>query len=205
MRMRSADYRRWTIEDWCTHVRSLEVKTLSDWAEAARGSYNRAVTLGYQRDVARKLGWLPKVEDGGLGALTDDEFVERFRAKGVQSMTDMWKSAQHWCELLRRAGRLEAVAERLGCGYVSEFHPADDLDYYLERCRRVGDLTAWAQVDRNAAAAARKHGLMEELRRCAPRRPRRGYPSAGGYCRSLPELAVARLLEANSVTFVTQL
>src|SRR5690606_25403618 len=53
--------------------------------------------------------------------------------------------------------------------------------------------------------AARKFGLMEELRKQAPRRPRRGYPTAGGYCRSLPELAFARLLEANGIAFVTQM
>jgi hypothetical protein len=46
---------------------------------------------------------------------------------------------------------------------------------------------------------------MDELRKCAPQRPRQGYPTAGGFCRSLPELAVARLLEANGVSFVTQL
>lgn len=96
------------------------------------------------------------------------------------------------------------VASALGFGYQVESHPPD-IDYYLERCRRVGDITAWCQLDRNAAAAARKYGLMDELRKVAPKRPSRGYRTSGGYCRSLPELAVARLLEANAVAFVTQL
>ena len=194
MKRSSKEYRSWSLEDWCAHVRSLNVATLSAWA----------VTLGYQRDIARALGWLPRLDTGEMQRMSDAEFIERFRAKGVQTMTDMWKTAQHWCEYLRREGRLEGVANQLGFGYVNEWHPPE-LEYYLERCRAVGDLTAWCQIDRNAADAARRHGLMDELREIAPKRPRKGYPTAGGYCRSLPELAVARLLEANGVAFVTQL
>lgn len=204
MRISSAQYRDWSIEDWCAHVRSLNVTTLSTWASAARSSYNHATTLGCQRDVARALRWLPKLDNGELERLDDEEFVKRFREKGVRSISDMWRAAQHWCEYLRRKGRLERIASELGFGYQMEWHPPK-IEYYLERCRRVGDLTAWCQLDRNAAAAARKFGLMKELRMRAPKRPRRGYPTAGGYCRSLPELALARLLEANSIAFVTQL
>lgn len=204
MRISSAQYRDWSIEDWCAHVRSLNVTTLSTWASAARSSYNHATTLGCQRDVARALGWLPKLDNGEMERLTDEDFIERFRDKGVESIGDMWRAAQHWCEYLRREGRLEGIAAALGFGYRMEWHPPE-LEYYLERCQRVGDFTAWGQLDRNAAAAARKFGLMEELRKRAPKRPRRGYPTAGGYCRSLPELALARLLEANGIAFVTQL
>lgn len=200
----AGEYRSWSIARWCKHVKSLGVGSLSDWAYRSRSSYNTAVTLGVQRQVARALGWLPKLEKNEMQRMTDGEFAVRFQAKGARSMTDLWKSAQHWCEYLRREGRLEKVAGILGFGYVQESHPAD-VDYYLERCARVGDLKAWRLVDKNAAEAARKHGLMKEIDRRAPHRPRQGYPTAGGYCRSLPELAVARLLEANEVPFVTQL
>lgn len=203
MRVPASVYREWTMEQWCDHVRELGVNSLTEWAASSRSSYNRAATLGLQRQVATRLGWKPKLENGGLKAMTDDEFVQGFREKGVKNLTDMWKSAQHWCELLRREGRLKRVAERLGCGYVLEFHPSD-LEYYLERCRRVGDFTAWAQLDRNAADAARRNGLMEEVRKHAPKRPPQGYPTAGGFCKSLPELAVARLLEANEIEFVSE-
>lgn len=205
MRISSKQYRDWTIEEWCEHVQALRVNRLSDWASASRSSYNHAVTLGHQREVARKLGWLPKLDSGEMQRMTDEEFVERFSSKGVRSMTDLWKSAQHWCEFLRREGRLEAVAEKLGFGYVVEWHPDNNVDYYLERCRRVGDFKAWCQLDKNAAEAARKHGLMDAVRKRAPKRPPKGYPSAGGSCKSLPELAVARLLEADAQSFVTQM
>lgn len=204
MKTSAAEYRRWTLEQWCAHVISLRVDSLTAWANCSRSSYNHAVILGVQRQVARELGWLPKLEEGEMQRMTDHDFVIRFRQRGVQSISDMWRSAQHWCEFLRREGRLEGIASALGFGYQIELHPPD-IDYYLERCRRVGDITAWCQLDRNAAAAARKFNLMEELRKRAPKRPRRGYPTAGGYCRSLPELALARLLEANGIAFVTQL
>lgn len=204
MKISSAEYRNWSIDDWCAHVRALDVTTLTGWATTARSSYNHAVTLGCQREVARELGWLPKLDTGEMERLSDEEFVKRFRDKGVESISNMWQAAQHWCEYLRREGRLERIATELGFGYRMEWHPPE-LEYYLERCRRVGDLTAWCQLDRNAAAAARKFGLMGELRKQAPKRPRRGYTTAGGYCRSLPELALARLLEANGIAFVTQL
>jgi len=202
MRRSSREYRQWSLEDWCKHVRELGVTSLSQWATQSRSTYSRAATLGLQRDVAAELGWMPKIENGGLKSLSDGEFVERFRAKGVTSITDMWRSAQHWCELLRREGRLEAVAERLGCRYTNEFHPADDLQYYLDRCQRVGDLTAWAQLDPHAADAARRNGLMADLRKVAPKRPSMGYPCEGGYCKSLPELAVARIFEANDQPYI---
>lgn len=204
MKISSAQYRNWSIDEWCAHVRALDVTTLTGWATTARSSYNHAVTLGCQRDVARALGWLPKLDTGEMVRLSDEEFIQRFRDKGVESISDMWRAAQHWCEYLRREERLEGIAAALGFGYRMEWHPPE-LEYYLERCRRVGDFTAWCQLDRNAAAAARKFGLMGELRKRAPKRPRRGYPTAGGYCRSLPELALARLLEANGIAFVTQL
>ncbi len=204
MKISSAQYRNWSIDEWCAFVRALDVTTLTGWATTARSSYNHAVTLGCQRDVARALGWLPKLDNGEMERLTDEEFIQRFRDKSVESIGDMWRAAQHWCEYLRREGRLEGIAAALGFGYRMEWHPPE-LEYYLERCQRVGDFTAWGQLDRNAAAAARKFGLMEELRKRAPKRPRRGYPTAGGYCRSLPELALARLLEANGIAFVTQL
>jgi len=203
MKRSSSEYRSWSLDDWCEIVRSLNVDSLTAWANASRSTYNRAVALGHQREIARRLGWLPRLENGEMEKLTDDEFVIRFRERGVESITDMWRCAQHWCEFLRREGRLEGVAERLGFGYVIERPPAD-LDYYLERCKRIGDLAAWCRLDKTAAEAARKHGLMEELRKLAPQRPNAGYPSKGGPCRSLPELAVARLLEANAVGFVTQ-
>jgi len=203
MRRSSAEYRAWTLDDWCEHVRSLNVDSLTSWANVSRATYNRAVALGFQRKVAEHLGWLPRLENGQLQRMTDEEFVTRFQARGVGSISDMWRVAQHWCEYLRREGRLERVAERLGFGYAMEWHPPQ-LDYYLERCRRIGDFTAWCLVDRNAAEAARKHGLMDTLRKQAPQRPPNGYPSAGGPCRSLAELAVARLLEANGIEFVTQ-
>lgn len=205
MRIPASVYRQWTLEQWCDHVRELGVTSLSQWATSSRSSYNRAATLGLQREVAARLGWKPKLENGGLRSMTDDDFVAGFRAKGVRTISDMWRGAQHWCELLRTQGRFDAVANRLGCRYVNQSHPVDDVSYYLERCRRAGDLAAWAQLDRNAAEAARRNGLMDEIKKLAPKRPAKGYPSAGGYCRSLPELAVARLLEANEVKFVTQL
>lgn len=203
MKISSAKYRSWSVEDWCKHVRSLNVMTLSGWAMTARSSYNHAVTLGVQRKVARALEWLPRLDNGEKEQMNDDEFVHQFREKGVQSLTDMWRTAQHWCEFLRREGRLESVAKQLGFGYVVEWHPPE-LDYYLKRCREVGDLTAWCQIDRNAADAARRNGFMDELRKQAPKRSSKGYPTAGGKCMSLPELAVARLLEANGIAFVTQ-
>ncbi|HEB58499.1 MAG TPA: hypothetical protein ENJ01_04695 [Gammaproteobacteria bacterium] len=203
MKRSSSEYRSWSLDDWCEIVRSLNVDSLTAWANASRSTYNRAVALGRQREIARRLGWLPRLENGEMEKLTDDEFVLRFRERGVESITDMWRCAQHWCEFLRREERLEGVAERLGFGYVIERHPAD-LDYYLERCKRIGDIAAWCRLDKTAAEAARKHGLMEELRKFAPQRPNVGYPSKGGPCRSLPELAVARLLEANDIGFVTQ-
>lgn len=204
MKISSAQYRNWSIDDWCAHVRALNVSTLTGWATTARSSYNHAVTLGCQREVARELGWLPKLDTGEMGKLSDEEFIQRFREKGVESISDMWRAAQHWCEFLRREGRLENLAKAMGFGYRMEWHPPE-LDYYLERCRRVGDFTAWCQIDRNAAAAARKFGLIDEVRKQAPKRPKRGYPTAGGYCRSLPELALARLLEANNIAFVSPL
>lgn len=203
MKIPSAEYRHWTIEQWSDYVQALNVGRLSDWAAASRSSYNHAVTLGCQRDVARALGWLPRLDSGEMERMSDDEFVERFRAKGVQNMTDMWRGACHWCEFLRRKGRLEGVAKKLGFGYVVEWHPADDLDYYLERCTRVGDFKAWCLVDKNAAEAARKHGLIHQVRDLAPKRPRKSYPTAGGFCRSLPELVLARVLEADEMPFVT--
>lgn len=203
-RISSETYRGWALAEWCAHVETLGVASLTAWANSARSSYNHAVSLGVQRRVARELGWLPKLEKGEMHRMTDLEFAERFRDKGTQSVTDMWKSAQHWCEFLRRENRLDEVAGILGFGYVQESHPSD-IDYYLERCSRVGDLKAWRYIDRNAADAARRHGLMKEITRLAPRAPKAGYPSAGGPCRSLPELAVARLLEANDIAFTTQL
>ena len=205
MRVSSTEYRAWTLEAWCAHVRALGVSTLSDWAQVSRSSYNHAVTLGRQREVARKLGWLPKLEKDEMESMSDDEFLDRFRAKGVRNITDMWRSAQHYCEFLRREGRLEALANRLGFGYLLEFHPSDDVEYYVERCRRAGDFTVWCLLDRRAAEAARKHGLIRQVRERSPNRPRRGYPSQGGYCKSLAELAVARLLEANAEPFITGL
>ncbi|HEY9199654.1 MAG TPA: hypothetical protein VIR60_09825, partial [Gammaproteobacteria bacterium] len=134
MKISSAEYRKWSIDDWCAHVRRLNVTTLSAWAAAARSSYNHAVTLGCQREVARALGWLPRLDNGELALLDDDEFIRRFQDKGVGSITDMWKVAQHWCEYLRREGRLEGIANALGFGYLVEWHPPD-IDYYIERCR----------------------------------------------------------------------
>lgn len=200
----SAEYRRWTLDQWCEHVKSLGVTTLTQWANTSRGTYNRAVTLGIQREIARALGWRTKLEKGEMLRMTDDDFAERFRAKGVRSVTDMWKTAQHWSEFLRREGRLERVASLLGFGYVQSSHPGD-VDYYLKRCQRVGDLTAWRFLDKQAAEAARKHGLMNDVAAKAPRRPRCGYPTSGGRCQSLPELGLARVLEANDVPFVTQM
>lgn len=204
MRIRFEEYRRWNIEQWCGHVRSLNVSTLSQWAFKARGSYNIAVTLGYQRQFARNLGWLPKLEPGEMQRLSDDDFAERFRAMGAKSVTDMWKGAQHYCEFLRQASRLERVAALLGFGYVTEWRP-NELEYYLERCRRVGDFTVWSLLDKNAVISARKFGLLAEVRKLAPKRPAKGYPTRGGPCQSLPELAVARLLEANGIEFLTQM
>ena len=79
MRISSAEYRNWNLDDWCNHVRTLGVNRLSDWAQASRSSYNHAVTLGRQREVARKLGWLPKLDKDEMQRMTDEEFVERFR------------------------------------------------------------------------------------------------------------------------------
>ncbi len=204
MKRSSAEYRAWTLDDWSEHVRSLNVDSLTAWANVSRTTYNRAVALGHQREVARVLGWLPRLQNGELARMSDEDFVVRFRERDVRTISDMWRAAQHWCEFLRREGRLEGIAERLGFGYMIERHPPD-VDYYLERCKRVGDLTAWCKLDKTAAEAARKHGVMEAVRERAPRRPTRGYPSKGGPCRSLPELAVARLLESNDIDFVTQL
>lgn len=203
-RRSSREYREWDLEQWCQHVRSLGVQTLTQWAVTSRSTYNRAVMLGIQRKIARRLGWLPKLEKGEMYCLTDHEFADRFREKGVKSVTDLWRSAQHWCEFLRKEGRLDNVAALLGFGYVQESHP-NALDYYLKRCERIGDLAAWKLIDRNAAEAARKHRLMAEIERKAPRKPAQGYPTTGGACESLAELAVARLLEANGVPFITQL
>lgn len=191
------------MNDWCVFVQSLGVTSLTAWANKSRSTYNRAVMLGLQRKVARKLGWLPRLEKGEMQRMTDDEFVARFRERGVRTISDMWRAAQHWCEYLRREGRLEGVAEKLGFGYAIERHPPD-LEYYLERCRLIGDISAWCRIDRNAADAARKHGLMPQIQKLAPKRPKKGYSTAGGRCKSLPELAVARLLEANDIRFVTQ-
>jgi len=203
MRTSSKEYRNWTLDDWCEHVRSLKVSSLSEWAQASRSSYSHAVVLGCQRDVARSLGWLPKLEPGEMLRMCDEEFAERFRSKGAKSMTDLWRGKPHWCEFLRREGRLERVAALLGFGYVQEWHPADDVSYYVERCERIGDFTAWCQLDKNASEAARKHGLLKEVKKQAPKRPKKGYPTAGGFCISLPELGLARFLEANDESFVT--
>ena len=200
----SREYREWTLDQWCDLVRSLGVNTLTQWATVSRGTYNRATMLGIQRDVARALGWLPRLDTGEMYQLTDHEFAERFRARGVASLTQMWRSAQHWCEFLRREGRLERVASLLGISYSQESH-SNDVEYYLERCRRIGDFSAWCLLDKNAAETARRHGLMRKIRARAPKRPDNGYPTAGGRCQSLPELALARTLEANDVPFVTQL
>ena len=204
MRILSKDYRTWSLDAWTECVRATGAKTLSQWAELSRSSYNHAVTLGVQRDVARALGWLPRLESGELEHMTDAQAAARFRTLDVASMTDMWRRAQPWCEKLRRAGRLESVAALLGISYVNEFHPSDDVNYYLERCARVGDFKAWCRLDRVAAQMARQHGLMPEVRRRAPKRPAEGYLTSGGYCASLAELAVARLLEVNGVEFRTQ-
>lgn len=204
MKTLSKTYREWSLDDWCHHVKALNVDTLTAWSNVSRSSYNHAVVLGKQRKVARLLGWLPKLEKNELESLSDEDYIKRFKAMGVKTISDMWRGAQHWCEYLRKTNRLETIAEKMGFGYIHEYHPCC-IDYYLNRCRMVGDLSAWCQLDKNAAEAARKHGLMDELRIRAPIRPRRGYPSSGGYCRSLSELAVARLFEANSIEFVTQL
>lgn len=203
-RRTAADYRRWSTSQWCNHVRGLNVSSLTAWANRSRSSYGAAVTLGVQRNVARALGWLPKLEKDEMYRMSDDAFAERFRARRAESISDMWRIAQHYCEYLRSKGRLETVAALLGISYAVEFHPPI-LDHYLDRCRRAGDFKAWCQLDPNAAAAARKHGLMEQVKALVPQRPRRGYWTVGGYCRSLPELAVARLLEANQIPFTTGL
>ncbi|HOP16297.1 MAG TPA: hypothetical protein PLX99_06790, partial [Gammaproteobacteria bacterium] len=148
-RMSSEEYRSWSIARWCRHVQSLGVSSLSTWAVNSRSSYSHAVTLGVQRKVARQLGWLPKLEKNEMQRMSDADFALRYQAKGVQSMTDLWKSAQHWAEYLRREGRLEKVANILGFCYVQESHP-NDIDYFLERCERVGDLKAWRLIDKNA-------------------------------------------------------
>lgn len=205
MRVSSAHYRNWTLDDWCEHVRSLHVNTLTEWSRKSRSTYNRAVVLGCQRDIARRLGWLPKLDKGEMESMHDNEYLERFRKKGVHSISDMWRSAPHWCEYLRREGRLERIAKQLGFGYAIEWHPRDDIEYYLEHCKRIGDFKVWCQLDKNAADAARKHGLIHKVRDLAPRAPSKGYLTAGGFCRSLPELAVARLLEANGESFTASM
>ena len=105
MRILSKDYRRWSLDAWTGFVRATGATTLTQWAERSRSSYNHAVTLGVQRDVARALGWLPRLEPGEMESMTDAQAAARFQALGVTSMTDMWRSAQPWCEKLRRAGR----------------------------------------------------------------------------------------------------
>lgn len=202
MRMTADAFRAWSLDQWCEHVRSLGVNSLTAWASTDRNAYNHARILGIQRQVADRLGWLPKLVNGGLAHLDEDDIAQRFRARGVQTLTDMWKTGQPWCERLRAAGRLEAMAARLGIAYTNEFHPAD-IDYYLKRCRDAGYFEAWCVLDRVAVWAARKHQLLAQVSHRAVHRPER-FDTAGGSCGSLAELAVCRLLEANGIEFATE-
>ena len=72
MRTSSKDYRNWTLTDWCEHVKSLGVKTLTEWSIASASSYNHAVALGRQRDIARKLGWLPPLPRVEMETMSDE-------------------------------------------------------------------------------------------------------------------------------------
>lgn len=203
MRITTDEYRTWDLQRWITHARELGVSSISEWARVSEYTYRVALVLGVHRKVAAALGWRCKIENGGIQRMSDEEFAARFRALGVRTITDMWRSQQPWCQFLRQEGRLQRVAALLGIEYVNKFHPAD-LSYYVDRCRAAGYFDAWCQLDRNAVWAARKHGLLDEVRQRCPRRPDDGFITRGGRCTSLPELAVARLLEYNRIPFVTE-
>lgn len=203
MRITSATYRGWSVAQWCDHVQSLNIHSLTEWANISPYAYRQAVALGIHRQVADVAGWSPRVENGALVHMSDAEFAVRFRRLRVGTMTDMWKRQQPWTQFLRSQGRLEDVAAMLGIAYVNEFHPID-VDYYVQRCMDVGYFEAWCQVDRIAAETARRHGLLAEVRNRCPGRPADGFTTRGGRCHSLPELALARLLEYNDEPFLTE-
>ena len=203
MKISSATYRGWTIAQWCDHVQSLGIHTLTEWATRSPYAYRQAVALGVQRQVASSAGWRSRVENGGLDRMSDADFAAHFLDLGVRTLTDMWKRQQPWCQYLRRQGRLTQVAALLGIHYTNEFHPAE-VGYYVARCLDVGYFEAWCHADRIAAETARRHGLISEVRARCPGRPAAGFVTRGGRCHSLPELALARLLEFNDIPFITE-
>ena len=201
-RIRSEDYRRWSIEQWCAFVRPLGVDSLTGWATADGASYRRALVLGLHRRVAERLGWKCRLADGAPETLSDEEFARLFRDKGVRTASDLWSVNCAWAALLSKQGRLGRVLELAGARRQLSRHERD-VEYFLARCRRFDFFEAWTCVERTVAAAARAHGLLDEVRRRSPRRPTR-FTTKGGPVRSLGELVVARVLERNGVPFQTE-
>lgn len=96
MRISSKEYRSWTLEQWCQHVESLGVSTLTQWSVAARSPYNHAVTLGLQRDIARALGWLPPLAQGEMKTMSDERPNGRRKATRLSAdPAAVWQQYQN--------------------------------------------------------------------------------------------------------------
>ena len=204
MQRRSAEtYRNWTIDEWCDHVRKTGVQSLAQWAERSRSSYNHALALGVQRTVADALGWHSKPPNGAMRRWTNEDFAQKFRRYQVHTITDMQLANNAWCTFLRREGRFAAVRKLLNVDYVTERHEPT-VEYFVARARRFDFFEGWCCAERCVAGTARRLGLFVSVRDRCPRRKTRWFNTTGGCVHSLPELVVARLLEANSVVFETE-
>jgi len=201
-RISGDSYRARSIDEWCDEVRALGARSLTEWAARSRYGYNVANSLGIQRVVAERLGWRSKLPNGGMSALSNEEAAERFIRRGAKTASDLWRINSPLCIALQRQGRLDAVRELVRARYVTERHRSD-LAYYLDRARGWSCFEVWVCADRIAAATARRHGLLDEVKAACPPRPAR-FSTEGGLVRSLPELVVARLLERSRVRFVVE-
>ena len=190
------------MNEWCDFVRSLDVRSLTQWATKSRISYNYALSLGIQRIVADALGWYSKLPNGSLRSLSDEEFAQRFISRGAKTASDLWRINNSWCKVLSRRGRLDYVRSLVSAHYVNERHEPT-LAYFLARCCRYDFFEAWTCADRVASQTARRLGLLGEVRARARRRPLR-FTTRGGPVRSLAELVVARILERSGIPFVTE-
>jgi hypothetical protein len=201
-RISSATYRSWTLPDWLARVEPLGANSLSDWALLERTTYNAARLLGRHRAVADALGWPSRLPSDGAANLTSDEFAARFAARGAKTPSDMWRINNDWCKRLRRQGRFDEVRQMLNAQYVLRQHPAT-LQYFLDACGRYDFFEAWICADVVAAATARRHGFLDEVRNRSRRRPA-AFTTTGGPVHSITELVVARLLEHNGIQFDTE-
>src|SRR5665213_272668 len=171
-------YRSRSIDDWCDAVRRLDVHSLTEWAVKSHSSYHHALALGVQRTVATALGWESRLPNGGPAELSDQEFAQRFIARGARTAGDLWRINNAWCRQLSRQGRLDHVRSLVHAPYVTERHePA--AAYFIERCRRYDFFEAWTCVDRVAAMTARRLGFLEQVRAVTPHRPPR-FKTRGG-------------------------